>query len=186
MKRFSLLFSILCLLLACVPTPETEAVVYRGGDASAKPARVAQTDLSAIPEHLNLTAEPQKGVTLQFDADVELDRGGTFPILEVRALDTVANPAFCERLLSLLCPDGKVYERWQPTKAELKEELLAATAYDGRWGSIFEMEDMPEVLKYLEDAYRTAPDEPQRTAVDGATVEPRITTDSLLRESQTP
>lgn len=139
-----------------------------------------------FPEHLILTAEPQKGVTLQFDADVELDRCGTFPIPEVCALNTVTDPAFCVRLLSMLCPYGKVYERWQPTRAELKEELLAATAYDGCWGSIFEMEDMPEVLKYLEDVYRTAPDEPQRTALDGATVEPRITTDSLLRESQTP
>ena len=165
MKKLIVLLCLL-LLLACVPTPETEAVVYRGDDATAKPAGAERADLSAIPEHLNLTAQPQNGVTLQFDADVELDRNGTFPVLEVRALDTAADPAFCERLLSLLCPNGNVCERWQPTKAELKEELLAATAYDGRWGSIFEMEDMPEVLKYLENAYQAAPDEPQRTAVD--------------------
>lgn len=156
---------ILCLLLlvACVPTPDREFVVYRG-DGAATPAMHA--DLSAIPKHLTATETPEKGVVLELDADVEIDRSGTFPVLEVRAVDTVADPAFCQKLLSLLCPDGKVYLRWQPTKDELKEELLAAKSYDGRWGSIVDMEDMPETQRYFENAYQTAPDEPQRVPVD--------------------
>ena len=162
MKKLVLLLCLL-LLIGCVPTPETEAVIFRGDGA--KQPTAAYIDLSAIPAHIKETVQPYAGLTLEFDADVELDRTGTFPIIEVCAVDTV-DADFCTRLLSLLCPDGAIFERWQPTKAELKEELLAATAYDGRWGSIFEMEDMPEVQKYLEEAYQNAPDEPQRTAVD--------------------
>lgn len=166
MKRIVILCLSLALLLACVPTPEEEYIVNKGdGSPSAiteNAANESGTDLSAIPEHLTFEAQPQKGVTVKVDANVEIDCGGVFPVLEVRQKNTPKDAAFYKALLAALCPDGTVYERWTRTKEEIQEELVAALSYDGQAGSLVDVD--PDYIDDLEEQYRNAPESVERIA----------------------
>ncbi|MBR4905489.1 MAG: hypothetical protein IKZ44_01395 [Clostridia bacterium] len=165
MKRIILCLS-LALLLACVPTPEEEFVVNKSDRAPSAAAEntvsESRTDLSAIPKHLTFEAQPQNGVSVKVDADVEIDRSGTFPILEVRQSNTPKDAAFYKALLGALCPDGTVYERWTRTKEEIQEELVAALSYDGQAGSLIEIDS--DYIGNLEEQYRNAPESAERIA----------------------
>ncbi len=166
MKRLLILCFICALLLACVPTPEEEYVVNKNDGITAEitesSADENRADLSAIPAHLTFEAQPQNGVIVKVDANVEIDRDGVFPVLEVRQKNTPMDASFYNALLDALCPDGTVYERWTRTKAEIQEELMAALSYDGQAGSLVEVD--PEYIGDLEEQYRDAPESVERIA----------------------
>ena len=159
-----------CLFVACLPTPEEEIVVNKGDssvqDSSLQSENIDHSEIRSIPQHITKTEQPQNLITVEIDADVDIDRSSVFPVLEVGAMNTVEDPSFCSKILSTLCSGGKVYKRWKRTKEEIQEELVAAMSYHGQAGSLAEIDE--EYIEFLEDAYRNAPAEAEQIAYDAA------------------
>ncbi len=98
MKRILPLL-LLCLLLACVPTPEQEFVVNKGDDRLAETIGKngegfsVETYRGTLPEHIRETVDTRsKAVSMTFDADVVFPDWNAVPTLEVapRGNDTDA------------------------------------------------------------------------------------------------
>ena len=119
MKRLILLLAVLCLL-ACVPTPETEAVIVKDGTAKANEPTLPLAD--PLAECLMTYAEGD--VTVRFDAVPDT------PEIERIASYALHAAGFTDQQLAgfvhAFFGDDPVYEPGEPTKEELYPQLLAA------------------------------------------------------------
>ena len=119
MKRLILLLAVLCLL-ACVPTPETEAVIVKDGTAKANEPTLPLAD----PPAECLMTYAEGGVTVCFDAVPDT------PETERIASYALHAAGFTDQQLAgfvhAFFGDGPVYEPGEPTKEELYPQLLAA------------------------------------------------------------
>lgn len=156
MKRLILLLAVLCLL-ACVPTPETEAVIVKDGTAKANEPTLQLADPPAVFQ----ATYTESGVTVCFDAvpnTPETERIASYALHAAGFRD--------EQLAGFVRAffgDGPVYEPGEPTKDELYPQLLAALelyeqvkanpgAYEA--GADAYRADVEE----LQQAYNAAPD----------------------------
>ena len=170
MKRIIILFFVLTLLLACVPTPEEEYVVNKGDNVTGQEIQTEQKDDAqqlpgesdgkplSVPAHASLKADPTEHVSVVVDADVAFDPNAAHPILEAEALDFTQDSVF-SALLSLVGPGAKLYEKWEDSKAEAGEWLRAAMQYEGQLG---ELVDQDISIKVLQDQFNSAPETPEK------------------------
>lgn len=164
MKKRVFVILLLFCLCSCVPTPEEEFVVNKG-DADKVDARPTfQESTEKILEHLLLEERAQRNVTIAIDADVQIQRGAAFPVLEVRPVNTVSDPTFCRKLLDALDQNGTVYEEWARTRDEIQEELIACLSYHGQAGSLVEVDS--EYVEELQKEYNRAAAKPDKLAHD--------------------
>lgn len=125
MKRVILLLLSLTLLLACVPTPDIEAVVNRTDDALEK----AVLTPAAAPYRFDAPSRWEEtfdahGREVRIETDIEVPTAEQFPILTVRQLslteDTVT--AFVQAFVP---GDWRIREN-EYSRAELQEDLKHA------------------------------------------------------------
>jgi hypothetical protein len=149
MKRFFLLLTVLCLL-ACVPTPETEAVIVKTD--SHKPQEAAQS--LADSSDVCRTTYDEGGVTVRFDAVPEI------PKTEHIASYALHAAGFSDEQLAAFVRaffgDGPVYEPGEPTKEEIYPELLAALEL------LEQVKANPGTYEAGADAYRADAEKLQR------------------------
>lgn len=162
-KRVFMILLFFCLC-SCIPTPEEVVVVYKGAANGADVRQALQESTETIPEHLLLEERFQRNITITIDAEVLIQRGAVFPVLEVRPVNTVSDPSFCRKLLSALDQDGTVYEKWPRTKDEIQEELIACLSYHGQAGSLVEID--AEYVEELQKEYNHAATEPDKRPYD--------------------
>ena len=84
MKRVLILL-LLLFLLACVPTPDHEAVVNKSDNAMQQALTAPKSDVNRYeaPAHWDETIE-MKNLAIRFDADIELPDGDVYPVQTIR------------------------------------------------------------------------------------------------------
>ncbi len=157
MKRLFLIFLSLVLLLACVPTPEEDAVLSKNED---RPASAAVIDMAQTPTEYRETLT-ENGVTIEFSASVTAPDSDRLPSYALSAAGFSEEQLLV--IVKALFGDKPVYESGEPTKEELYPRLLAALEkleevkanpdkYEG--GAKAYQDDVNE----LQAAYNAAPD----------------------------
>ena len=153
MRRFFILLLALSQL-ACVPTPERDAVVSKADpDVLWIP-----TDSASIADAGTFT---ENGVTVTFCASVELPDSETLPRYELRPGAFSEEQVFA--FVKALFGDAPIYEPGEPTKDELYPALLSALEEletvkanpDACEGGTAEYE---RTVNELQQAYNAAPD----------------------------
>ena len=163
MKRMLVLLLTLCLLAACVPTPEEEYVVNRAEEQTAAEAGES-TEAGAVsipvPEHVAIEQDPTEHVSVVVDADVSYDPNAPHPVIEVEALDFTQNDAAFSALLNLVAPGATLYREWPETKDYVGGLLQSALQYDDGLGELVAVDQ--ELLNLLEVRYKNAPESPEK------------------------
>ncbi len=156
-------------------TPASDADSTEGAadteqpSATVSPINLPEGDPKAgranIPEHVKLEADPQSSVHIVFDTDVNIDREGEFPVVEVKQKRTWSDPFFIKRMVSLVFPeDTVIYDQWPNTKAELAENLAAAISYNDELGAIISIDKA--FIEQLQKEFANAPDDAVKTVAD--------------------
>ena len=165
-KRILAMLMLLCLLAACVPTPEEDYIVNRAEEQlpSETDGLAEKTVPISVPDHATLNVDPTEHVTVVVDAEVNFNAESAHPILEVEALNITQDEETLNALLELIAPGAAMYEGWPDTKEEIAELLQSAMRYDGQLGSLVLPKD--EMITLLEMQYNAAPEAIDKTPAD--------------------
>ena len=171
MKRLLVILLALIMLLACVPTPETEPIAQKDSDVQ---NAVSFTSLS-IPEHITADAVDLGIANLSVDADVILPGNAVYGVSEVRKgrfdRETVT------KLLEYFADGRPLYHYWEDDKAEIYQKLLDFEAIADEAN---EMDMM--MLQYLREAFENAPAEVEHVPFSLESVAPSETLCSLYAQ----
>ncbi len=161
MKRIIIICLLLSLLLACVPTPEEDAVISKveGGNAQIQPL-----DRDAVPDVFQSTITENR-VTVDFSAKVEKPDGEKLSSYQLKPGAFTEEQVFA--MTKALFGDAQLFEPGEPTKTELYPQLLAAleeleavkanpNAYEGGTA------EYQRAVEELQKAYNAAPDADSR------------------------
>lgn len=124
MKRVLILL-LLLFLLACVPTPDHEAVVNKSDNAMQQALTAPKFDVNRYeaPAHWDETIE-MKNLAIRFDADIELPDGDVYPVQTIRRHEFTPEDAM--NLLNA-CFTGPFELRENPCSiAEIDEDIRFA------------------------------------------------------------
>ena len=161
MKRIIIFCLLLSLLLACVPTPEEDAVISKAEESSVEIQSFDHNTMSTDYEKTII----ENHVVIEFAANVET------PSADKLKSYALAPGAFSEEqvfaFVKALFGDSPIYEPGEPTKAEIYPQLLAALedlekvkanpdAYEGGTA------EYQRVVDELQQAYHAAPDADSR------------------------
>lgn len=171
MKRIIILCLILSLFLACVPTPEKEPIAQKGSDTR-KTVPFASLDL---PEHIHADAGELGDAHLSIDADVVLPENAAFGVSEVR--EGRFDRESVTKMLEYFAEGRPLYLCWEDNKAEIYQKLLDFEAVADEEN---EMDMM--LLKYLREAFESAPQEVEHIPFSLETAEPSEALCSLYAE----
>ena len=174
-----------CMLLACVPTPETEFVVNKGeqkemldlakveiasnvvSDSQGTANRIDYETLFGIPQHLTIDETgPDGTIRLLIDADVILPDG---PLPVVRVFADQFDQTTVTKLWDVLVGDKTLYLEDDRPYVETKEDIAERLRFlneieddparwDERGGMYDSREEIEEDIRDLQERYRTAPE----------------------------
>ncbi len=174
MKRRIAVLLLAVLLLACVPTPETEYVVNKSDqntmiEASRTEEAFGNTDLRTmyhIPERMTGRYSSADGaVEVTVDADIIVPEG-PLPILRVYAAE-FEQPTVTA-LWNELVKDAVLYDQWEngETKADLEKEMKSCSDLIDRIqsgelsedDSMYTLDELREMIAEMQERYPNAPD----------------------------
>ena len=168
MKRIIILCLILSLLLACVPTPETEPIAQKDSDVQ---NAVSFTSLS-IPKHITADAVDLGIANLSVDADIILPDNAVYGVSEVR--EGRFDRATVTKLLEYFADGRQLYLHWEDNKAEIYQELQGFETIADEANETDMM-----LLQYLREAFENAPMEVEHVPFALESVSPSETLCSL-------
>ena len=157
MKRIIILCLSLALLLACVPTPEEDAVISKKEESTVQ-IQTLDHD-SVLTDYRNTITENR--VVIDYSAKVEMPDSNTLPSYQLLPGAFTEEQVFA--FIKALFGDEPIYEPGEPTKLELYKELLIALekleevkanpdVYEGGTA------EYQRVADELQQAYNAAPD----------------------------
>lgn len=172
MKRIIILCLICALLLACVPTPEEEAVFNKGDGVLQDKIGDAPVDVSLdAPAHLTLDAINGQHTQIVVNADVVVPETKQFPVSEITGANITIE--WVRRVMEAIA-DGRIIRTADTevpdTKPEIVEEIRGLQTAIEEWETEFKdttdpavwqqhRDELQEMLEAWQEAYRTAPDE---------------------------
>ena len=126
MKRILIVFVSLALLLACVPTPDKEAVINRTDSKLEQSVKAPAVDayLYEAPARWEETYIPRNR-EIRFSADVEVPTAEQFPIVTIRQHLLTADDVMT--VLAALCPGEWIMRENEYSREELMEDLKRAS-----------------------------------------------------------
>ena len=157
MKKICICFLAFSLLLACVPTPEQDAVISKTETVNVS-VQTLDTDLTPNSYRKNVS---ENGVTVEFDAAVTLPDSEKLPSYQLLPGAFSEEQVFT--MTKALFGNSTLYDAGEPTKDEIYPQLLAALeelekvkanpdAYEGGTA------EYQRAVEELQSAYNAAPD----------------------------
>lgn len=154
MKHITVILLPLLLLLACVPTPEEEAIIPPSGyEAAIADKETGGAEAVALPEHWSDTIK-LKYWDVEIDADVTPRTVGATPVYESRWITMDAIEAQANRVKRGLLKDATACSDAVFTKADWYREIQRfadAPAWDDKTGGFTRRRTDAEVASYRDD-----------------------------------
>ena len=164
-KTLPLLLALL-FLCACVPTPETEYVVYRGDDAVEQKLSATAAPVEAKPAALPFPTSWREAAydindrfRVEIDAEIVQKRDGVYPVWRTReeSFSDADLVSFAEKLLPFLTEEeAAVYRRGRNAKVNSLPkhaspgEYHAATGLETLFGWLYLRGDKPRINRLFE------------------------------------
>ena len=188
MKQTIALLLILCIFVACVPTPETTPILNQNGvfEEKANAVQSETQDLLLGSEqntsfdqpypHLSKSYMTERGITIEMDADILVPTVSKIPLLQMQAC-AIPNQRM-NRFLDFFFGNQPLYDASKGIP-ESKEDISESIQRMGEQLAIYEEQGDTEkinainsALQFKQQAYQTAPyrSELQLSQIDRGTL----------------